>query len=102
MTPRRLPSWPDVPTLKELGYGVEMLPLLMIGGPAGMDPAVVRTLHDAFKAAAFDPAFQKVLDADNQTTTYVDQEGCQRYALERFEEEREIVETYGLAEKPAS
>jgi tripartite-type tricarboxylate transporter receptor subunit TctC len=97
MTPNRLPSWPDVPTLKELGYDVEVLPMLLIAGPKGMDPAVVRRLHDAFRKAAFDPAFQKVLDNDNQTTIYMDAQACARYAAERFEEERKIVAEFGLA-----
>ena len=97
MTPNRLPSWPDVPTLKELGYDVSILPMLLIAGPKGMDPAVVKTLHDAFKKAAFDPAFQKVLDNDNQTTIYMDADQIRKYAAEQFEEQRRVVVEYGLA-----
>jgi tripartite-type tricarboxylate transporter receptor subunit TctC len=98
MTPKRLPSWPDVPTLKELGYDIEVLPMLMIAGPKGMDPAVVKRLHDGFRKAMADPAFQKVLDADNQTVIYMDAEACRRYGAERFEEERRIVAEFGLAQ----
>ena len=100
MTPQRLPSWPDVPTLKELGYDVAAVPMLMIAGPKGMDPAVARTLHDAFRKAMADPAFQRVLDADNQTALYMDAETIRRYAIERFEEERKIVAEFGLASPP--
>lgn len=99
MTPNRLPSWPDVPTLKELGYDVDALPMLIIAGPRGMDPAVAKTLHDAFRKASFDPAFQKVLDNDNQTTIYMDVEQIRKYAAERFEEERRIVAEFGLAQQ---
>lgn len=98
MTPRRLPSWPDVPTLKQLGYDVEVLPMLLIAGPKGMDPAVVKTLHDAFRKAAFDPAFQKVLDSDDQAVLYMDAAACAKYGQERFEEERKIVAEFGLAQ----
>jgi tripartite-type tricarboxylate transporter receptor subunit TctC len=91
--------WPDVPTLKELGYDVEVLPLLMLAGPKGMDPAVVRRLHDVFRKAAYDPAFQKVLDGDNQAVIYMDADACRKYALERFEEERKIVAEFGLAQQ---
>ena len=97
MTPNRLPSWPDVPTLKELGYDVSILPMLLVAGPKGMDPAVVKTLHDAFRKAAFDPSFQKVLDNDNQTTIYMDAEQIRKYAAEQFEEQRKVVVEYGLA-----
>ena len=98
MTPRRLPSWPDVPTFKQLGYDVEVLPMLLIAGPKGMDPAVVKTLHDAFRKAAFDPAFQKVLDSDDQAVLYMDAAACAKYGQERFEEERRIVAEFGLAQ----
>lgn len=97
MTPTRLPSWPDIPTLRELGYDVTVLPMLLIAGPKGMDPAVVKTLHDAFKKASFDPVFQKVLDNDNQTTIYMDAEQIRKYAAEQFEEQRKVVVEYGLA-----
>lgn len=97
MTPQRLPSWPDVPTLKELGYDVEILPMLLLAGPKGMDPAVVRTLHDAFKKATFDPAFQKVLDNDNQVPIYMDAEAAKKYAAAEFETQRQVVAEFGLA-----
>lgn len=97
MTPQRLPSWPDVPTLKELGYDAEVLPMLLIAGPKGMDPAVTKTLHDAFKKAAFDPAFQKVLENDNQMTIYMDAETVKRYAAAQYEEQRKVVAEFGLA-----
>ena len=99
MTPTRLPSWPDVPTLKELGYDVEILPMLMIAGPKGMDPAIAKTLHDVFRKAMFDPLFQKVLDNDNQAAIYMDAEACRKYGIERFEEERKIVADFGLAQQ---
>ena len=72
--------------------------MLMIAGPKGMDPAVVKRLHDGFRKAMADPAFQKVLDADNQTVIYMDAEACRRYGAERFEEERKIVAEFGLAQ----
>ena len=97
MTPNRLPSWPDVPTLKELGYDVSVLPMLLIAGPRGMDPAVVKTLHDALRKSMSDPAFQKVLDNDNQAAIYMDADTIRKYAAERYEEERKIVAEFGLA-----
>lgn len=54
---------PDVPTMKELG-----LPTVIssstrgIGGPKGMDPAVVKTLQDAFAQAMKDPDHIKRLE----------------------------------------
>ena len=47
--------WPDVPVLKELGYTYEFDSPFGLAGPKGMDPAVVKKLHDAFKKAYDDP-----------------------------------------------
>src|SRR5690606_18522902 len=48
---KRTKRWPDIPTLTELGYDtVSDSPFGLIG-PKGMDPAVVKKLDDAFKAA---------------------------------------------------
>ena len=53
---KRTKRWPNVPTAKELGYGVVSQSPYGIVGPKGMDPAVVKTLHDAFKKAMDDPS----------------------------------------------
>ena len=50
-TAERSKNWPDVPTLKELGYPFVFDSPFGIAGPKGMDPAIVEKLHDAFKKA---------------------------------------------------
>lgn len=57
VTEKRLPEYPDVPTLAELGYpGVGTLQWLAIFAPAGVPPAVIETLHKAAFAAVTSPA----------------------------------------------
>jgi tripartite-type tricarboxylate transporter receptor subunit TctC len=46
---KRSKDWPDVPTLKELGYNVVSESPWGIAGPKGMDPAVVNVLADAIQ-----------------------------------------------------
>src|SRR2546421_430916 len=45
----RTKNWPTVPTLREIGIDMVSNSPFGIGGPKGMDPAVVKALHDAFK-----------------------------------------------------
>ncbi len=45
---KRLKTFPDVPTAKELGFKVVHDNPMGIFGPKGMDPKVVKILHDAF------------------------------------------------------
>jgi len=56
----RMEEYPDVPTLKESGYGnlvADVIHLIM--GPKNMDKAVVSKLAGAFKKAMESPAFVK-------------------------------------------
>src|SRR4030095_4058048 len=50
----RLKRWPAVPTAKEQGYDVTDSVPWGIVGPAGMSPALTRTLHDAFHKSLSD------------------------------------------------
>jgi tripartite-type tricarboxylate transporter receptor subunit TctC len=45
----RTKRWPNVPTLKEQGVDMVSSSPFGIAGPKGMDPKVVKILHDAFK-----------------------------------------------------
>jgi tripartite-type tricarboxylate transporter receptor subunit TctC len=53
----RSKKFPNVPTVKELGYGVVHSTPMGIFGPKGMEPSVVKILHDAFRKAQDDPRF---------------------------------------------
>jgi tripartite-type tricarboxylate transporter receptor subunit TctC len=66
-------------------------------GPKGMDPAVVRTLHDAFKKAMDDPKHQEVLAQLNQDAWYRTGEQYAQWAREAFERDRGLIERLGLA-----
>lgn len=96
MAEKRAKNWPDVPTLKELGYDIVALSTLGIGGPKGMDPAVVKLLHDAFRKASKDQAFLEILDMENQPELYMDSVAYARAAAEQFESDRRFVAELGL------
>jgi tripartite-type tricarboxylate transporter receptor subunit TctC len=61
MGDRRKPEFPNVPTLKELGYPLTYQSWYVISGPKGMDNAITEKLRDAFKTATQDPAYIKLL-----------------------------------------
>jgi tripartite-type tricarboxylate transporter receptor subunit TctC len=67
--PARNAAFPDVPTFKELGYGVHNGSTFFLVLPPGTPPDVVRYIHDAAKAAMDDPSFAafvkaRVIDVD--------------------------------------
>ncbi|MBS0337655.1 MAG: tripartite tricarboxylate transporter substrate binding protein [Proteobacteria bacterium] len=92
----RTKRWPAVPTLKELGYGIVSVSPFGIAGPKGMDPAVVKTLHDAFRRAMDDPNYLKTLDRYDQPTIYMSGEEYTAFARKQFEADRVMMEKLGL------
>jgi len=87
------------PTAKELGYDVVSYSPYGIVGPKGMDPKVVRILHDAFKKAIDDPEHQKVLTQLDQVYWYKSSEDYARWARETYSAEKATIERAGLLMK---
>lgn len=95
----RTKRWPAVPTARELGYNVVANSPYGLAGPKGMDPAVVKALHDGFKKAIDDPAHAAILDQLNQAPWYKSSEDYRRWATETFTRERALIERLGLLAK---
>ena len=85
---QRTTRWPDVPTAQELGYKVVSTSPYGLAGPKGMDPAVVRTLHDAFKRALYDPASLEVMQQLNQQPAYRDSQDYREWARATYAKKR--------------
>lgn len=96
---RRTKRWPNVPTAKELGYDVVFSSPYGLAGPKGMDPAVVRVLHDAFRKAMDEPRHQEILDQLNQDVWYRSGDDYARWAREVHQRDRALIERLGLAAK---
>jgi tripartite-type tricarboxylate transporter receptor subunit TctC len=94
---KRTKRWPTVPTLDELGYKTVSDSPFGVCGPKGMDPAVVRTLHDAFRKTLEDPAVMATFDKYDQTVVYMDTETYTKWARETYAAERATMERLGLA-----
>jgi tripartite-type tricarboxylate transporter receptor subunit TctC len=96
---KRTKRWPDVPTLDELGYKTVSDSPFGVCGPKGMDPAVVRVIHDAFRKTLDDPKVIETFDKYDQTTIYMDTPTYTRWARETFATEKATIERLGLAAK---
>ena len=96
---QRIKRWPNVPTAKELGYKVVANSPYGLVGPKGMDPAVMKTLHDAFKKAMDDPKHVEVLEQLNQPVWYKSSADYAAWARETLVKEKGLIERLGLAAK---
>lgn len=97
---KRLKRFPDVPTLMELGLGIVQASPYGIGAPKGMDPGLVKTLHDAFKQAMEMPNHVEALAKYDQELMYMNSAQYTRFAEETFAKEKALIEKLGLA-KPS-
>ncbi len=96
---QRNKAFPDVPTVKESGWDTITESPFGIGGPKNMDPAVVKVLHDAFKATLDDPEVKAALDKFFQPTIYMNTADYTAYAQRTFAAEKATIERLGLAKK---
>jgi tripartite-type tricarboxylate transporter receptor subunit TctC len=57
-SPERTPRFPEIPTFREQGYDVVIENWTGLSGPAGMDSAIVETIHDTVEHIMAIPAVQ--------------------------------------------
>jgi tripartite-type tricarboxylate transporter receptor subunit TctC len=94
---QRSRRWPQVPTLRELGFGLSATSPYGLAGPKGLPLAVVQTLHDAFKAALFDAQHLAELDKYDQQPDYLGPAEYGRAMRAAYAAEQKVVERLGLA-----
>jgi tripartite-type tricarboxylate transporter receptor subunit TctC len=92
-------KWPDVPTLKELGYTYVFDSPFGLAGPKGMDPAIVKKLHDAFKLAYDDPKVIDLYDKFDFSRRYMSSADYAAFVPKLAAEEKAALQQLGLAKK---
>jgi tripartite-type tricarboxylate transporter receptor subunit TctC len=96
----RLAKFPDVPTLKELGIPLVQASPYGLGGPKGMEPALVQRIHDAFRQAMEAPNHVEALAKYDQQLMPMGPAQYTRFAEDTFRREKVLVDKLGLA-KPS-
>jgi tripartite-type tricarboxylate transporter receptor subunit TctC len=92
----RAARFPDVPTFREQGFDVLGESTYGIAGPRGMDPGVVRILHDAFREALYDPTHLATIARFDMPVRYLNTEDYATAAMMQNEEEIRTVRELGL------
>ncbi|WP_424811640.1 tripartite tricarboxylate transporter substrate binding protein [Roseococcus sp. YIM B11640] len=95
-TAERVARFPNVPTLKELGYDMVVTSPYGISGPARMDPGVVRVLHDTLRDGLMSAENARVRGQFDMPLAYLDTEQYQDFIIRRAAYEREIVNRLGI------
>ena len=95
----RTKNWPNVPTLKEVGIDMVSNSPFGIGGPKGMDPAVVKILHDAFKKGMEEQSYKDSMGKLDQEAYYLDTAAYHAFAMKQIVEQKQLVEDLGLRQQ---
>lgn len=92
----RMGRFPEIPTLREVGLDMVVNSPYGIAGPKGMDPGVVKILHDAFRDALDDPAVLAVMGRFNMPRLYGDSATFDANARALVAVERENLRRAGM------
>lgn len=92
----RMPRFPQIPTLRELGIDIVQSSPWGLVAPKGTDPAIVRKLHDAFKEAMGKEDFRKMLAQFDMTPEYRSSADFQAFAAAAMKNEKATIEQLGL------
>ena len=95
-TDKRAKTWPNVPTLKESGTSMVSNSPFGLAGPKGMDPKVVKILHDAFKKGMDDPAYQEVIAKIDQEQFYLNTADYRAFVTRTVAEQKQLMEELGF------
>ena len=98
-TDKRSKRIPDVPSIRELGYPFVFDSPWGFAGPKGMDPAVVKILHDAFKATLEDPSVISTLEKYEMQPRYLGSADYTKFVTEQIAQERGFLDRLGLLKK---
>jgi len=83
----RLPllrSFPEAPTIRELGYDFVNPAVCMFAAPKGTPLSIVKKLDDAFRKAMDDPEFVRYMEQMQLEVTYRGHEDLKKYIEETY------------------
>jgi tripartite-type tricarboxylate transporter receptor subunit TctC len=88
---QRLPRYPSVPTMKELGHPLTFDGTVGLGGPAGIKAPVLSRLRSVFKQAILSSEFKADCDKFLAPVMYLDGEDFRRYAQDNLVQETTLM-----------
>ena len=92
----RLKRFPNVPTLKDLGYPVVTDAPNGVGAPAGLEPVVAQKLGAALEKAVKSKEFQDACDRIDAPVLYLNPEQYRAYIMDTYKKEGILIEKLQL------
>ena len=92
----RIPTHPDVPTVKEAGYDVELEKFRGLAGPKGLSPEVIRIWNEAAQRVLADPDYRARYLAGNLRADFMPHEEFVPFIARTAEETAALFEAAGV------
>jgi len=99
---QRVPGYPDLPTLKELGYDFVHELIAIVVGPAGLPADVVKKLEEAFKSAVETPEYKDVLVKVERGAYYLTGVQVDQHLRERWAKTEKEFKEAGIIKEAAT
>ena len=99
-TAKRMPSLPDVPTLTELGYNIQIGTGRGFGMPAGVPKEAVATMEGILEKAHRSALWRNYSDQNKYEDSWMGSEPFTRYLADQRKVLQEFVQSLGLGKKP--
>lgn len=101
LTMESSPQYPEIPGLRQLGItsDIDLNFPFGLAGPKGMDPAIVKILHDGFRKAMETPEHQAILKTLDQPNRYMSSADYAAFAHRQINAYRITLDRLGIARK---
>jgi tripartite-type tricarboxylate transporter receptor subunit TctC len=99
LSERRLPDFPNVPTILEKGYGFHIFSTFNIFGPKGLPEPIRQKLETIFQNATKDPSFIETMKGIRLEPYYMSGSEYEAKWKSQFHEMGRVLKDLGLVEK---
>lgn len=92
----RIPRFPDVPTLKEVGIDMVQTSPWGLAAPKGTPQPIIDTLHDAFHQAMDQQPFKNALKNYDMEAQYMNGADFRQFAIDTMQKEKKTLVELGF------
>jgi tripartite-type tricarboxylate transporter receptor subunit TctC len=95
----RIPTYKDVPTMKEAGYDIQFSIWNAMFAPKGTPEPIMAKLEAACRATMTDPSVVENLGRQRQPIDFLDRKGAAAFISAEFQKNGELITSAGLGPK---